>query len=152
VFSAAALAPAVAGLGAVSGTVRDASGAVVPGATVTLTNAAKGISRTMQSSDAGVFSAPALDPSSGYSLAVEKSGFAKWETNNFEILVGQTVDFKVMLEVSGSMTKVDVTAEAPLVENTKTGVSQVVESAQIAALPINGRRRHIRAADAGCHR
>ncbi len=61
-FTASAFAQAVAGLGAVSGTVRDATGAVVPDATVVLSNASKGIKRTMQSTDAGVFSAPALVP------------------------------------------------------------------------------------------
>jgi outer membrane receptor protein involved in Fe transport len=135
-----AFAQATAGLGAVSGTVRDASGAVVPGATVIVSNASKGITRTLQSTDAGVFAAPALTPSSGYNVAVTKEGFAKWEAKNFEILVGQTVDFSVAMKVGTTATAVEVTGEAPLVETTKTGVSQVVGAQQIEELPINGRR------------
>jgi outer membrane receptor protein involved in Fe transport len=131
---------AVAGLGAVSGTVRDASGAVVPGATVVVANESKGIRRTLQTTGAGVFSAPALTPASGYSITVSKDGFANWEAKGFEILVGQTVDFRIGLQIAGSTTKVDITAEAPLVEENKSGVSQVVERSQIENLPINGRR------------
>ncbi|HEV3197528.1 MAG TPA: carboxypeptidase regulatory-like domain-containing protein [Bryobacteraceae bacterium] len=140
VCSAGAFAQGVAGLGAVSGTVRDASGAVVPTATVVLSNDSKGIKRTMQTTDAGVFSAPALVPATGYSLTVTKQGFANWEAKDFQVQVGQTVDFRIALEISSASTKVDVTAEAPLVEDTKSGVTQVVSQQEIDGLPINGRR------------
>src|SRR4030095_9817441 len=63
-----------------------------------------------------------------------------WEAKDLEIQVGQTVDFNIVLEVSGATTEVSVTAEAPLVENTKSGVSEVVSQEQIDNLPINGRR------------
>ncbi len=138
--SAGAFAQGVAGLGAVSGTVRDASGAVVPGANVVISNDAKGIKRTLQTTDAGVFSAPALVPALGYSLTVSKSGFAEFAVKDFQVQVGQTVDFHVTLEVSSANTKVDVTAEAPLVEDAKSGVTQLVSQQQIDGLPINGRR------------
>ncbi len=138
--SGALFAQAVAGLGGISGTVRDTSGAAVPGATVVVTNELKGIRRSLQTTDAGIFAAPALVPSTGYSLSVTKEGFAGWEVKDFEILVGQTVDFRVEMQVGTTRTVVQVTAEAPLVEENKTGVSQVVEKAQIDDLPINGRR------------
>jgi hypothetical protein len=137
---AGAYAQATAGLGAVSGTVRDASGAVIPGATVVVANDSKGIKRTMTSTDAGVFAAPALVPSPGYSIMVTKQGFATYEVKDFEILVGQNVDFRIGLQVGSGSTKVDVTAEAPLVENTKSGVTSTVGTDQITDLPINGRR------------
>ena len=140
VYSAGAFAQAVAGLGAISGTVRDASGAVVPDATVVVANESKGIRRTMQTTDAGVFAAPALVPASNYSLTVTRQGFATWEAKDFEVLVGQTVDFRINLQVTTATTKIEVTAEAPLVEDTKSGVSQVVTQQQIDQLPINGRR------------
>ena len=138
--SLAASAQAVAGLGGVSGTVRDASGAVVPGATVVVMNESRGITRNLQTTDSGVFAAPALTPASGYAISVSKNGFSKWEAKNFEILVGQTVDFSIALKVGSTTTTVEVTGEAPLVETTKVGVSQVVEQAQIDNLPVNGRR------------
>lgn len=133
-------AQAVAGLGGISGTVRDASGASVPDATVVVSNDSKGIRRSVETTSAGVFSAPALVPASGYTITVKKNGFATWEVKDVEILVGQTLDFKVSLQVAGTATQVEVTGEAPLVEDSKSGVSQVVEKAQIDNLPINGRR------------
>jgi hypothetical protein len=139
-FVAGAYAQATAGLGSISGTVRDATGAVIPGATVVVANDAKGIKRTMTSTDAGLFAAPALVPSPGYSITVTKQGFANFEVKEFTILVGQNVDFKVGLQVGSSTTKVDVSAEAPLVEDTKSGVTATVGSDQIDSLPINGRR------------
>src|ERR1035437_1808994 len=112
VFVAGAYAQATAGLGSVSGTVRDATGAVIPGATVVVANDGKGIKRTMNSTDAGVFAAPALVPSSGYSLTVTKQGFSVYEIKDFEIQVGQNVDFKIGLQIGSANTKLDVIAEA----------------------------------------
>ena len=138
-YPARTLGQAVAGLGAVAGTVRDASGAAVPDATVVVSNASKGIRRTMQTTEAGVFAAPALVPATGYSVKVSKAGFTDWEVRDFQIQVGQTVDFAATLQISTVTSQVEVAA-APLVEDTKTDVSQVVDSRQILDLPINGRR------------
>lgn len=139
---AVALLPAQnsAGNGAVSGIVQDASGAVVPGAKVVVANVDKGIRRELESNGSGVFSAPALVPSAGYSLTVTKQGFAAYSVSEFQVTVGGTVDFKVMMQVAGSATQVEVTAAAPVIEETKSGVTDVVNQAQIDGLPINGRR------------
>lgn len=136
----AVFAQAVAGLGGLTGTVRDATGAVVPDAAVVVSNESKGITRNLQTSSAGAFAAPALEPAKGYSVKVTKSGFAGWEAKEIEILVGQTIDLSVALQVSSDATKVEVTTDIPLVESNKSGVSQVVEKAQVDNLPINGRR------------
>lgn len=133
-------AQSVAGLGAVTGTVRDASGSAVPDATVTLTNEAKGIRRVMQTTGAGLFNAPALVPATGYSLTISKQGFANWEVKEFQVQVGNTVDFSVAMQVSSAATTVDVTDTAPIVDDTKSGVSDVITQEQIDGLPINGRR------------
>src|SRR2546430_16513473 len=139
VYPLGAFAQAVAGLGAVAGTVRDASGAAVPNATVVVSNDSKSVRRTMQTTDAGVFSAPALVPATGYSIRVTGQGFADWEVKDFQVQVGQVVDFAVTLQISTISASVEVAA-APLVEDAKTDVSQVVNSQQILDLPINGRR------------
>ncbi|PYV74240.1 MAG: hypothetical protein DMG96_20770 [Acidobacteria bacterium] len=139
VYPLGAFAQAVAGLGAVAGTVRDASGAAVPNATVVVSNDSKGVRRTMQTTDAGVFAAPALVPATGYGIRVTGQGFADWEVKDFQVQVGQVVDFAVTLQVSSVSATVEVSA-APLVEDAKTDVSQVVNSQQILDLPINGRR------------
>jgi hypothetical protein len=139
---AVALLPAQnsAGNGAVSGVVQDASGAVVPGAKVVVANAGKGIRRELESNGSGLFSAPALVPSAGYSLTVTKPGFAAYNVSEFQVAVGGTVDFKVMMQIAGSATQVEVTAAAPVIEETKSGITDLVNQRQIDGLPINGRR------------
>ena len=119
---------------------QDASGAVVPGAKVVVANAGKGIRREMESNGSGLFNAPALLPSAGYSLTVTKQGFATYNVSDFSVTVGGSVDFKVTMQVATSATQVEVTASAPVIEETKSGVTDVVNQDQIDGLPINGRR------------
>jgi outer membrane receptor protein involved in Fe transport len=137
---ACAFAQSVAGLGAISGTVRDASGAAVPGARVVVSNESKGIKRTLETTDAGVFTAPSLVPAPGYSVTVDKQGFTQYEVKDIQVLVGQNLGLEIALAVAGASTQVQVEAVAPIVDNTKTDVSQVIGSQQILELPINGRR------------
>ena len=134
------LAQAVAGFGGISGVVRDVTGAVVPSANVIVENSSKGIRRTLTSNDSGVFAAPALVPASGYAVRVDKPGFQAFEVKDIEVQVGQNVNLNVPLAVAGAAIRVDITDAAPIVEQTKTGISQVVTSKQIQDLPINGRR------------
>ncbi|HWR49458.1 MAG TPA: carboxypeptidase regulatory-like domain-containing protein, partial [Bryobacteraceae bacterium] len=135
-----ALAQATAGMGGLNGVVRDASGAVIPGAQVIVSNESKGIRRVLQSNEAGAFNAPALVPASGYGVHVTRDGFAPFEAKNIEILVGQNLTINSTLQVATTSSTVEVVDATPIVEQTKTEVSQVVESAQIQDLPINGRR------------
>lgn len=139
-FPVAMMAQAVAGFGGISGVVRDASGAVVPDASVLVENQSKGIRRSLTSNEAGVFAAPALVPSPGYAVRVSKQGFNAFEVRDIEIQVGQNVNLNIPLAVASAATQVDVSAAAPIVEETKTGISQVVNTKQIQDLPINGRR------------
>jgi Carboxypeptidase regulatory-like domain/TonB dependent receptor len=137
---ASAFAQSVAGLGAISGTVRDASGAAVPAAQVVVSNESKGIKRTVSTTEAGVFTVPSLVPATGYAVTVDKQGFTQFEVKDIQLLVGQNLGLEVALAVAGAATQVQVEATAPIVDNTKTDVSQVVNSQQILELPINGRR------------
>jgi hypothetical protein len=139
-FSTAIFAQGSAGLGAVTGTVRDASGSVVPDAEVVITDTATGARRGTRTTGAGVFNAPALVPAPTYSITVTKGGFATYEIKKFDVPVGVTVDLHVNLQISGTATTVDITDTAPLVDDTKSGVSQVIDTQQIDNLPINGRR------------
>src|ERR1700756_757415 len=82
------LAQNASGTGGITGTVTDASGAVVPEANVVVENESKGIRRELTTTDAGLFSAPSLVPASGYTVTVTKAGFATWQTKSFEVLVG----------------------------------------------------------------
>jgi len=129
-----------AGTGSISGVVTDATGAVVPGATVVVENQSKGIRRNLETTDAGVFSAPTLVPAPGYSVTISKTGFASYEAKDIILNVGQTVNLTPKLDVSSSGIKVEVTSEAPVIDTVKPDVSALVNSAQIMDLPINGRR------------
>src|SRR5689334_21273394 len=93
-----AFAQSVAGLGAISGTVHDASGAAVPGAQVIVANESKCIKRTMDTTEAGVFAAPSLVPAMGYTVTVNKQGFATYEVKNLQITVGQNVGLDIVLQ------------------------------------------------------
>ena len=139
-FADYALSQSGAGLGSISGVVLDASRAAVPGASVVVANEAKGIRRNLETNSQGVFTAPALIPAEGYSVSVNKSGFATYQATGVTLTVGQNIDLHIDLVVAGTEASVEVTAEAVLVDDTKTDVSQLVNSRQILELPINGRR------------
>jgi hypothetical protein len=129
-----------AGTSSISGIVVDATGSAVPGATVLVENESKGIRRELTTTEGGVFNAPSLVPAAGYSVRITKAGFAEFDARNIDLQVGQTVSLSPKLDVSSSSIKVEVTAEAPIIENTKSDVSGLVDSNQILNLPINGRR------------
>ena len=139
-FSSLLFSQSTAGLGGLNGVVNDASGSVVPKAKVTVANASKGIRRSLETNDSGIFNVPSLPPSDGYVLRVEAAGFSPYEVKDLTLQVGQNLGFTVMLQVQQANTQVEVSAAAPLVESTKSGVSQVVGTKQIDNLPINGRR------------
>ena len=123
IFAVPALGQSGAGLGSISGVVQDASKAAVPGASVVVSNEVKGIRRNLETNGQGVFTAPALIPAEGYSVTVNKSGFAPYQATGITLAVGQNLDLHVDLAVAGTEATVEVTAEATLVEDTKTDVS-----------------------------
>ena len=135
-----AFAQSAAGVGTISGQVRDASGSVVPNAKVVVSNSSNGIVRNLTTNEAGVFTAGSLPPAPGYTIAVNAAGFGAWEMKNADLAVGQNLNLTVALTIATSATQLEVTAVAPLVEDTKTDVSQVIGTREIQELPINGRR------------
>ncbi|MBL0156246.1 MAG: TonB-dependent receptor [Bryobacterales bacterium] len=135
-----ASAQSMAGLGAINGTVKDASGAVVPGAKVIVSNPNNGIRRSLETNESGLFSAPSLSPAAGYEISAAKEGFAAWELKNIQVQVGQNVSINITMDVKAQAQEINITDSTPLVDALKTGISQVVNDAQIQNLPINGRR------------
>ena len=135
-----ARAQSLAGLAALNGTVQDSSGAVVAEAVVTISNSSLGIDRKTISNSDGYFVAASLPPSAGYEVTVKKPGFATFTQKNIQLLVGQNITIPVQLNLSQQVDTVTVSEEAPLIEQTRSGVSTEVENAQIQNLPINGRR------------
>ncbi|MGA2714653.1 MAG: carboxypeptidase-like regulatory domain-containing protein [Bryobacteraceae bacterium] len=74
----------------VDGTVLDASSAAVPGADVVVANTQTGFERKLQTTGAGLFTMPDLTPGPGYTVTVTKTGFTKYQVNEFSLAVGQT--------------------------------------------------------------
>ena len=129
----------VAGMGGISGIVRDASGAAVPDAQVVVSNESKGIKRVIHTT------MPACSPRRRWcprrgTRQRHEAGLRNLRGQRIQLQVGQNVDLKVLLTVAGASTQVQVEATAPIVDSTKTDVSQVIDSNQIQDLPINGRR------------
>jgi hypothetical protein len=120
-----------------SGKVVDASGGTIGKATVLATNAATGFSRSVQASDAGEFTIPAL-PAGEYSVSAVFTGFGK-QTKTITLQVGQVAELDFTLTPGSVEQKVEVEATSELAEPTRTQVSTVIQERQIADLPVNGR-------------
>jgi len=122
--------------GSISGTVTDASGSVLPGVTVTATNTATGLARSVVTNDSGHFELLLLPPGL-YRTAAELSGFQPVHALlNINIGTANTFDVKMKPGVAETVT---VTAAAPLIETSKSEVSSVVNEKAIQNLPVNGR-------------
>src|SRR5262245_33328136 len=126
------------GTGAVTGVVLDASDAAVPDARVTVTNVGTGVSRTVETSKAGQFSAPVLPPGT-YQIAIDRDGFASIRQSDLLVTVGSSVNLRFVMEPRGVTETVEVAAR-PTLDGTKTNQSTLIDRTQIDGLPINGRR------------
>src|SRR5271163_1814875 len=113
-FSFCAAAIAQVTTGSILGTVRDASGAVVPGATVTITDTGKGTTSVKQTDDEGNYNVPFLIPGT-YSIAVEMKGFKRSVSSNVVLDIDQKAQMDFALEAGGASETVEVTSAAPLI-------------------------------------
>jgi hypothetical protein len=118
----------------VRGVVTDGSGAAVPGAKVTVTEAGRNIPRTAATDDAGRYVVTALPPT-GYTLTVEAPGFKKYALGKFDLAVQQQATIDVSLEVGDIATTVQVEGEAPLLNTTISTLGQVIDNKYILSLP-----------------
>jgi carboxypeptidase family protein len=136
------LAPTFAAAQAVSGTilgtVTDASGAVVPGARVTLTHAATGLTREITTDSTGMFAAPLLATGS-YTVAAEAAGFRRTSLAGVLVTVDQKVRAELTLEVGERADFVTVQAGNPLVQASSSDLGATLGAVQIQGLPLNGR-------------
>ena len=125
--------------GTVSATVVDASGEVLPGATVTLTNEATAAGRTMVSNERGEFTFRAVQPGT-YTVAVELSGFRRYERqHNVVNASGQLNLGELRLEIGALSEAVTVTAQGTIVETRNSDYSGLLTSTQIAQIQTKGR-------------
>lgn len=121
-----------------SGTVRDASGAVVAGAQVTLLNDATGIVQRQSTTNAGVFVFPAINVGS-YSVKVESAGFKSFTRSGNTVQINTPIVVDVALEVGAASESVSVVASAETLQTANASIGNVIEQRAIVSLPLNGR-------------
>jgi hypothetical protein len=126
------------GTAQISGTVSDPSGARLPGAEITATQTATGVTRSVISNESGLYVLPSL-ATGPYKLEVALPGFRTFVQTGIVLEVNASPVVNVSLEVGQVTETVEVQANAALVETQNTGVGQVMETKQILELPLNGR-------------
>jgi len=125
--------------GTIVGRVVDASGAVVPRATVTVTNKATGVVANTTTNDTGEYEVLALIPGT-YSVRVSSQGFDTVVRDNLELHVQDRLSIEVTLRVGSVNQEVIVTGSEPLLQTESADIGNVVDTRQINDLPLNGRR------------
>lgn len=138
VHTFAPLAHAQLPTGEISGTVTDPSGAAVPSAQIEIVNEATAESRTTNANPSGAYSFLSVVPGN-YTMKVTATGFAPANAKGLVVLVGQTTVQDLQLSIGKATTEVTVTGAAPLVQTSTSDVGGVVDSMQIAALPLKNR-------------
>ena len=128
-----------AGSGAITGTVADATGSVIPAVAVTIRNTDTGTERRTETNGAGLYNAAFLAPGN-YEIEASKQGFAKTLRKDLVLHVGESLTIDFALSVQSTQTEVTVTGESPVLDTDKTEVSQVVSDTAISNLPVSGRR------------
>jgi hypothetical protein len=120
------------------GTVKDATGAVVAGAKVDVRNVDTGIVRSTTTDGGGEYALTNL-PAARYNLSVSMAGFKTFTATNIELQVAQRLTLDAHLEVGAVGQELTVTAAAPLIDTASSSVGQVVNTAAVEHMPLNGR-------------
>ena len=120
------------------GSVTDASGAILPDASISLANQATGEVKTTRSTPTGEYRFTLLRPGL-YTLSAERQGFKRASVPAFELQVDQTARIDLPLQLGQVTESVEVEASAPLVSSETSSVGQVIDQRQIQNLPLRGR-------------
>jgi carboxypeptidase family protein len=126
------------GTGSISGVVQDESGAVIPGAGVTVVNVDTGISSSFESDATGAYHVPSLIPGP-YEIRAQKSGFETAIRRGVQLAVGSDLNINMPLKVGQVAQSTVVNAEAPIVDTINSSLSNLVDDKTIRDLPLNGR-------------
>ena len=124
-----------------TGRVTDPSGAVIPGATVTVRAVATNISATAETTSEGYYTVPALVPGD-YEISVVKQGFVTVKQTGLTLAVGQVARLDVQLKVGGVSDTIEVRAQAALLESESATLGQVIGNRQVSELPLLGRNSY----------
>jgi hypothetical protein len=123
--------------GTIQGTVMDAQGAVIAGASVVITNQGTGRTFTVTTSSVGLFSLPALDPAP-YKVEVDQPNFER-TIKDVVLQTAQVINVDFSLQPGSTTQTVEVTAATPIVDTATSGIGEIVVGRQLTDLPLNGR-------------
>jgi hypothetical protein len=127
------------GSGQIVGVVQDPTGAVIPGASVTLRHVDTGTERVISTNEVGRYRALNLQPGE-YEITAESSGFGTIKRGGITLTVGQTATVDFSLQVAAAAEVVTVTEDVPIAEPDRTAYTALVSEESVENLPINGRR------------
>ena len=136
-YSPAAYAQA-AGTASLQGSVVDATGAVIPGATVTLTNDATRVQRTATSDASGLYTFPNISVGT-YSLAVTMQGFQSYTQTHIVLEIGSSIAVNVKMTVGSTDQKIEVKSEALALQTEDPTFKQTIDQQTLTTMPLNGR-------------
>ncbi|MGI4756593.1 MAG: carboxypeptidase regulatory-like domain-containing protein [Janthinobacterium lividum] len=122
----------------IAGTVKDPTGAVLPGAQVTVHNLGTGVDRTLASDGAGQYVVPSLPPGD-YSIRVTAPGFSAYTVQRFTLLVDAKSNLDIPLAPASAGETVQVESAASLVDSESITVGQVIDRQTVQEVPLNGR-------------
>src|SRR5213080_3175376 len=120
------------------GTVKDTSGALIPGVSIAVKHIESGLTRSVVSGERGGYNVPLL-PVGAYEITTTMPGFKQVLRSGINLVVGQEAVVDLTLEVGAAAEQVTVSEEAPLVNTTTSSTSGVITEQQIKELPLNGR-------------
>jgi len=124
--------------GTISGTVSDSTGAVIPGANISIRNVDTGVTRDVIADASGRYRAQQL-LLGNYDVTATSAGFQTLVRSGITLTVGREATVDLVLQVGAVSEKLTVTGEAPLIETTNATVSSLVDERAMRALPLNGR-------------
>jgi hypothetical protein len=123
---------------ALSGSVRDETGAMLPGATVAIRNVETSLRRELVTDTGGRFAAPNLPPGL-YEVTVTMPGFAKQQRTGIRLTIGQEIVLNLVQTVRQREEQVEVAGEAATIDTTSGSTGTLISEEQITGLPLNGR-------------
>src|SRR5437870_6626367 len=138
IFLCGHLASAQVSTATIAGVAQDASGAVIPGGSITAKNVETGVTRTVTTDEGGRYTIPELTLGD-YEVEAQLPGFQTEVRSGITLTVGRSAVVNFALKVGQVSDKVTITEEAPLVESTTAAMSSLIDERTIRDLPMNGR-------------